>query len=191
MPAYILTGAPGAGKTAVLRLLETLGHPVVEEAATDVIALGSALGQAEPWREPGFIDKVVTLQRQRQLAVPAAAGAAVFFDRSPVCTLALSRFLDLPDSPLLASEVGRILAEGSYEMTAFFIRNQGFIQPTAARRISYADSLAFEQLHELTYRELGFGLIEVPSGPLAERAALIRQATIPPAGEPGRRHPAG
>jgi predicted ATPase len=27
MSAYILTGAPGAGKTAVLRLLETLGYP--------------------------------------------------------------------------------------------------------------------------------------------------------------------
>jgi predicted ATPase len=33
VPSYILTGAPGAGKTAVLRLLETSGYPVVEEAA--------------------------------------------------------------------------------------------------------------------------------------------------------------
>jgi len=179
MPAYILTGAPGAGKTAVLRLLETLGHPVVEEAATDVIALSNALGQAEPWRDPGFIDKVVALQRQRESAARAAAGAAVaFFDRSPVCTLALSRFLDLPAPPLLAGEVGRILAEGTYEMTAFFLRNQGFIQRTAARRISFADSLAFEQVHEQTYRDLGFQLIDVPAGPLAERAALVRQATI-------------
>jgi predicted ATPase len=48
MPCYILTGAPGAGKTAVLRLLEVSGYRVVEEAATDVIALGHALGRAEP-----------------------------------------------------------------------------------------------------------------------------------------------
>lgn len=52
MPAYILTGAPGSGKTAVLRLLETLGYPVVEEAATDVIALANALGCEEPWCDP-------------------------------------------------------------------------------------------------------------------------------------------
>jgi predicted ATPase len=51
MPSYVLTGAPGAGKTAILRLLEVSGYPVVEEAATDVIALGSALGRAEPWRD--------------------------------------------------------------------------------------------------------------------------------------------
>jgi len=43
MPAYILTGAPGAGKTAVLRHLETDGYAVVEEAATGVVALEDSL----------------------------------------------------------------------------------------------------------------------------------------------------
>jgi predicted ATPase len=66
MPAYILTGTPGSGKTAVLRLLETRGYPVVEEAATDVIALGQALGREEPWSDDGFIGEVLTLQRRRQ-----------------------------------------------------------------------------------------------------------------------------
>jgi predicted ATPase len=176
MPAYILTGAPGSGKTAVLRLLETIGYVVVEEAATDVIALGHALGCEEPWLNPGFIDEVVALQRRRQEAARAAAGGAVFFDRSPACTLALSRFLGLAPSRLLAREVDRLVAEGTYEATAFFIRNQGFIQATAARRISFEDSLAFEQLHEQVYRELGFRLIDVPAGPLADRIALIQQA---------------
>ena len=173
MPAFILTGAPGAGKTAVLRLLEIGGHAVVEEAATDVIALGNALGHEEPWHEPDFIDNIITLQRRRQDAVRAARGATVFFDRSPVCTLALSRYLGLATSPLLAAEVDRALAQGSYETAVFFIRNQGFVQPTAARRISFEDSLVFERLHEQTYRELGFQLVDVPAGPLADRVALI------------------
>ena len=186
MPGYILTGAPGSGKTAVLRLLETIGYVAVEEAATDVIALGHALGCEEPWLSPGFIDKVVALQRRRQDAARAAEGAAIFFDRSPACTLALSRFLGFPPSPLLAREVDRLLAEGTCEATAFFIRNQGFIQATAARRISFEDSLAFEQLHEQVYRELGFRLIDVPAGPLTDRVALIQQAVGPALrGDPG------
>src|SRR5258708_21965474 len=83
MPSYILTGAPGAGKTAVVRLLETSGYAVVEEAATDVIALGNALGSEEPWLDHDFVDKVITLQRQRQDAVAAVTrDATVFFDRS-------------------------------------------------------------------------------------------------------------
>ena len=174
MPGYILTGSPGAGKTAVLRLLEISGYAVVEEAATDVIALENALGREEPWSDHSFIDKVLTLQRQRQNSVRAAE-SVVFFDRSPVCTLALSRYLGLATSPLLAREVDRVLAEGAYETTAFFIRNQGFVRATAARRISFEDSLVFEQLHEQAYRERGFRLVEVPAGPLPDRVALVRQ----------------
>jgi len=175
MPAYILTGTPGAGKTAVLRLLETLGYPVVEEAATDVIALGNALGAEEPWRDHAFIDKVIALQRQRQDAAQSSGSAVVFFDRSPVCTLALSRYLGRAASHLLIREVDRVLAAGTYQTTVFFIRNQGFVQPTAARRISFAESLAFERIHEQTYRDLGFRLVDVPTGPLTERVALVQQ----------------
>lgn len=174
MPGYVLTGAPGAGKTAVLRLLEIDGHAVVEEAATDAIALANALGSAQPWRDQSFIDTIVTLQRQRQRSVRTAANATVFFDRSPVCTLALSRFLGFTTSDLLAAEVDRVVAEGVYDSTVFLIRNLGFVQATAARRISFEDSLVFEKVHEETYRELGFHLVEVPAGPLHDRVALVR-----------------
>ncbi|QUQ65238.1 AAA family ATPase [Kutzneria sp. CA-103260] len=173
MPAHILTGTPGAGKTAVLRLLEAHGHVVVEEAATDVIALDIALGHGDPRLDSTFIDDIVTLQRQRQSSVRAET---VFFDRSPVCTLALSRYLGLAPSPLLAQEVDRVLAGGVYESTVFLIRNLGFVRATPARRISFADALVFEQVHEQTYRELGFHLVEVPAGPLTGRVAQIERA---------------
>jgi predicted ATPase len=172
MPGYILTGAPGSGKTAILRQLELNGHAVVEEAATDVIALRHALGQPEPWREAGFVDQIVSLQRQRQLS---AAGGTTFFDRSPVCTLALCRYLEVAVSHRLLGEIDRVLAEHVYSRTVFFVRNQGFVQATAARRISFEDSLVFEHVHELTYRELGFDLIEVPAAPLDVRAAIVQQ----------------
>jgi predicted ATPase len=81
MPSYILTGPPGAGKTAVLRQLEIIGYAVVEEAATDVIALGNALGHEEPWRDHDFIDKIIALQRQRQNSVAVTRDTTVFFDR--------------------------------------------------------------------------------------------------------------
>ncbi len=179
MARYVLTGAPGAGKTAILRLLERAGHRVVEEAATDVIALEQALGRAEPWMSPGFADTIVGLQRWREERAGAASDA-IFFDRSPVCTLALSRQLGSPASALLAAEVERVAA-GRVYTAVFFVRNQGFVEPTAARRIAFEDSLAFEAVHERTYRELGFELIEVPAGPLAWRAALVCAAAGLPA----------
>ena len=45
MPRFVLTGTPGSGKTAMVRLLEREGYRVVAEAATDVIALEQALGR--------------------------------------------------------------------------------------------------------------------------------------------------
>ena len=177
MPRYVLTGAPGSGKTALLRLLERAGHAVVEEAATDVIALEQALGEPEPWTRPDFVDLIVTLQRERQLGEPCGR-AQTFFDRSPVCTLALARYLDLPPSPLLGAELTRISSQEIYAQPVFFVRNQGFVTSTAARRISFADSLIFEKMHEEAYRELGFGLIEVPAAPLAERAELVCRAAV-------------
>jgi predicted ATPase len=175
MPRYVLTGTPGAGKTAVLRLLESEGRVVVEEAATDIIALKQSLCDETPWNEPAFIEMIVTLQRRRQTATRAAETESVFFDRSPICTLALSRYAGLTTPRLLAEEVDRVLQESVYEPTVFFIRNQGFVQPTAARRISFEDSLRFEGIHEQTYLELGFRLVDVPPGPLRDRVRLVSQ----------------
>jgi|SRR5215470_9230488 len=176
MPNYVLTGAPGAGKTAIVRQLEVDGFPVVAEAATDVIALEQALGQPEPWSHAGFIDKIVELQRRRESAAATPDGDVVFFDRSPVCTLALSRWLGRAESAQLAAEVDRVLQAGVYAGTVFFVQSLGFVTPTAARRITLADSLAFEAVHRQTYTELGFRLVDVPPGPLAVRVGLIRSS---------------
>jgi predicted ATPase len=176
MPNYVLTGAPGAGKTAIARQLEVDGYPVVAEAATDVIALEQALGQPEPWTRPDFIDKIVDLQRRRQAAAASPDGDVVFFDRSPVCTLALSRWLGCAQSAQLAAEVDRVLQAGVYARSVFFVQSLGFVTSTAARRISLADSLAFEDVHRRTYGELGFRLVDVPPGPLSARAGLVRRA---------------
>lgn len=168
MHRYILTGAPGAGKTVLLRALERAGYPVVEEAATDVIALAQAEGVAEPWTDPGFVDAIVRLQRQRE---ERAIGEVVFFDRSPVCALALARFLGHPVSALLVAELARI--EGLYERQVFLVRGLGFIIPTAARRISLEDALRFEAVHEEAYRELGYDLFPVAPGSPVERADAL------------------
>lgn len=170
---FILTGAPGAGKTAVVRQLEVDGFGVVEEAATDVIALEQAKGVAEPWTDPGFIDRIVALQRQRRLA---ASGEVQFHDRSAFCTEALATFLGHPPSDLLVREIEELKRTGFYERRVFFVRLMGFIEPTAARRIGLEDARRFEAVHERTYRAHGFEPVFLEPGSVVDRVAAIRQA---------------
>ena len=172
MRRYIITGAPGAGKTTILAALRDRGYPVVDEAATDVIAREQALGRAEPWHDADFIEAIALLQRERQ-GQPVATASVQVFDRSPICTLALAHYSEHPVPPLLAGEVARIKAEGVYEPRVFFVRLLGFITPTAARRITLAQSIGFERIHERVYRDHGFDFIDVPAGPVEERVDLV------------------
>jgi len=176
MRRFIITGAPGAGKTAIVRQLELDGFSVVEEAATDVIAAAQACGNAEPWREASFIDQITNLQRRRQVSASCLPAEIQFHDRSPVCTAALAVYLGYPVSSTLAQELERIETEAVYQKRVLFVRNLGFVRPTEARQISFEETLRFEQIHEETYRRFGFELVSIRSGELLDRVRIVKAA---------------
>src|ERR1051326_6334190 len=105
MSRFIIPGAPGAGKTAIIRQLELDGFGVVEEAATDIAASGIAEGR-EPWMRPEFIDEIARLQRDREMR--ASPADIQFHDRCVVCTAALAVHLGYPFSAFLESELERV-----------------------------------------------------------------------------------
>jgi len=66
MKRYILTGAPGSGKTSIILALQSRGYDVVEEAATAVIAAEQAQGNDEA------LGTTLVHRQDRQLAATAA-----------------------------------------------------------------------------------------------------------------------
>ncbi|GAA4953687.1 putative ATPase [Nonomuraea thailandensis] len=175
MKRYILTGTPGAGKTAILRSLELDGHTVVEEAATDVIALRQAQGDDEPWTGASFVADVVALQRRRQERAAALPGGAQFYDRSPICTYALATYLGHPVPPALTRELERVEERRIYDRTVLFVCSPGFVTPTAARRITHEEALRFERIHLEAYTSFGYECVPIPPGPLADRVATVTE----------------
>jgi predicted ATPase len=141
-----------------------------------VIAAAQARGTSEPWTEPSFIDAVADLQRKRLIRASSQPDAVQFHDRSIVCTAALAQYLGYPSSPVLVTELERIRNEAIYEPRVFLVRNLGFIKATAARRISFEETLRFEQIHEETYRRYGFELVSIEPGPLLKRIQAIKTA---------------
>lgn len=175
MKRYVVTGAPGAGKTAIIRQLEIAGFSVVEEAATDVVALWQANGIAEPWTRPEFIDAVVSLQQTRERRAVGATDLIQFHDRSVVCTAALADYLGFPQPQNLLQELRRVRAECVFQSRVLFLKNLGFVTPTDARRITYEETLRFEQVHERTYRNLGFEITVIDPGSIADRVKQIKR----------------
>ena len=174
MRHFILTGAPGSGKTAIIRQLELDGFSVVEEAATDIIAAAQARGVDEPWKQSSFLDDIVSLQRDRQLRASHQPDNIQFHDRSAVCTAALAAYLGYNLSPVIIAELERIKTDSIFEEHVFFIRNLGFITNTEARRITFEETLRFERIHEETYRHHGFNLIDIDPAPVIDRVSIIK-----------------
>jgi predicted ATPase len=175
MKRYILTGTPGSGKTSILHELKRQGYAVVEEAATDVIAREQMHGNPEPWMQSDFTAKIVRLQKQRQIEASKYLDEVQLYDRSPICTFALSRYLGYPPSPCVLEEMERMERKSIYQREVFFIENLGFCQPTEARKISFAESLIFEKIHVEAYTSLGYDLIKIAPGSLSERVHSIME----------------
>ena len=173
MKRYIITGTPGCGKTSVIRALELTGASVISEAATDLIAFRQAQGDMTPWKHPEFIDDIIRLQKHRQIDMCEDYTKLHFYDRSPICTYALAIYLGSKPSHNLMNEMQRIHKYDIYEKRVFFFENLGFITNTDARKISFDDSLKFEQIHRETYAKFDYECVVVPAAHIDERVKII------------------
>jgi predicted ATPase len=170
---YILTGTPGSGKTSIITELGLKGYCIIQEAATDVINEEQKSGNLEPWKLPDFVEKIVQVQKLRQLEAEKFSSALQFFDRSPICTYALSLYLNFPPPSALIEEIERVQKNNIYEKRVFFIENLGFITNSDARKISFEEALRFEQIHIAAYKKFGHECMIIPFLPVAERLKII------------------
>lgn len=173
MKRVILTGTPGCGKTSIIQGLDKRGYSIVTEAATDVIDDEQLHGTPEPWLKADFIDKIIAVQKQRQLQAANVKTDLQFYDRSPLCTYALSIYLGFEPSSVLLEEIERIKKNEIYERQVLFVENLGYCEPSKARQISFEQALVFEKIHADVYLKFGYECVTVPAAAVNKRIETV------------------
>ena len=163
---YVLTGAPGSGKTSILNYLEFFhGEFTIREAAEDYIRLEQALGISEPWNKPDFQNEILNLQLQRKKMIPTGI-SRVFVDRDIADGLAYVGPGDLYDriyGHAIQQQLEKIFLIEQFETT----------QTNDVRREDYEQAILLGNIIAGVYTSLGYNVISVPPVSLEDRAQII------------------
>jgi len=155
---FILTDAPGSGKTAILGRLGN-EFRCVDEPAREVLAEQRATGGSGTWDQDASLFVHLLLQRSiEKYAMARKSGKTVIFDRGiPDCIVHAVRAGTDPTPSLEAADAYR------HQPHVLFLEPWSDIYKTDEERImSFDDTVSFSQTLRDVYERSGYTLVDVP-----------------------------
>jgi len=170
--AYIITGAPGTGKSTVINALKKSGHACYDEVARGVIAQELWNGKNRlPWVDiHGFSELVLAVMLSQKKEV--LKNQLSFLDRGIPDIIGYFNHANVvPPKKYLDA-----LSNYAYQKKVFFTPVWEEIYVTDTERMETIDEAkrVSESLYD-TYNSLGFELIELPKISTKERLDFILQ----------------
>ena len=167
---YVLTGAPGSGKTAILDRLRA-EFRCVDEPAREVLAEQRASGGRGTWdQDPSLFVHLLLERSIEKYETARGSGETVIFDRGiPDCVVYAIRAGTDPTPSRMAAEALR------YQSHVLFLDPWRAIYATDDERImSYGDTVSFSGSLRDVYGRSGYALVPVPSTEIDDRVAFVR-----------------
>ncbi|HDM8154563.1 TPA: AAA family ATPase [Vibrio harveyi] len=170
MTPIVITGGPGAGKTTLLNALGELGYATFAEGSRTLIEQQSQLDNGIlPWTNlPEFANLCLELmgkQKREALNHPVA-----FVDRAIPDIVA---YLKVGGCPV---EQAFLIESAGYQSKVLTCRPEASIYvQDDVRPHSFKEALQIHQTLVDTYTELGYEVVEVPWGSVAERVVFVLQ----------------
>lgn len=167
--SWVLTGAPGSGKTEILDELRG-DLRCVDEPARRVLAEERACGGAgTPERDPGrFVHLMLQLAIADHRRALATNGPTLFDRGIPDC-VAYARYLGVDGDPSVAAS-----DRSRYHGEVLLLEPWKAIYTTDDERtMSFADTVTFHEALVDAYTLVGYRMVVVPRASTEERAAFV------------------
>ena len=167
---YIITGAPGTGKTTIINALIKKGYSCAEEISRELIAEQLSIGgDILPWKNQiAFENHIANLRKEQYLNCSKKEN--YFFDRSSIDCIAYLKVNKLE----ITNEISQITKECIFNKQAFITPLWEEIYINDGERIEDIKSaLNIENSIIKTYKSLGYNLITVPKLSVKERVNFI------------------
>lgn len=168
---FVLTGAPGTGKSAILNRLRGVLR-CVDEPAREVIAEQRASGGRGAWdQDPSLFVSLLLERSIEKYEAARGSGERVLFDRGiPDCVVYAIRAGADPEPSLTAADAFR------YEPHVLFLEPWSDIYTTDEERImSFDDTVSFGEALRDVYSRSGYVLVDVPQTPINARVTFVRE----------------
>ena len=168
---FVLTGAPGSGKTAIL---DHIGADIrcVGEPAREILAEQRSTGGAGTHDRDRslFVDLLLQRSIDKHQAAQGWEGATLFDRGVPDC-IAYAVLMGIDPAPsILASERyryhGKVLVLELWE-EIYTVDDE--------RTMSFVDTHPFHEALVDAYERAGYALVEVPRDSVDNRAAFVRE----------------
>ncbi len=168
---FVITGATGSGKTALIHELKKRGYHCVEEVARQIIQEQiKTNGNGVPWKN---IERFKELMLARFIETYKAVEHSqeiVFFDRDILDLIAYDRFTQSNSSEELQKAVQDLV----YNNKIFILPPwKEIYHPDAERKQLYEEVIRVYNNLVKVYQEYGRELIEVPKMSVEKRADFV------------------
>ena len=167
---YIITGAPGTGKTAIINELKKRGFHCIDENSREVIAEQIKNGgEILPWKNQIAFENKISNMRTEQYLTSAKDGLC-FFDRSALDCIAYLKLNNLE----VTSQILEDIKKCNFRKIAFYTPIwEEIYENDSERKENIATAKKIEISIISTYKSQSYELVEVPKLSIKQRADFI------------------